>query len=495
MTRFKAVFKVRIALILIIVLGLLAACDTSGIPAPVGTPEAAATSTPEVVAVAPTPTLEEFFPVETETPVIGGGTEATSTPRRPRATDTPESAPEATSTAEPTTEPTSVANGEPTPTLMPEDDRMALFDDVWGTVDDNYLYPDFHGLDWDASYDKYAPIARNAGTSTEFYTAISDMVGELKDDHSRYLSPQEAREEDDLQGGNANYVGVGIISSAQEKAVMVAFVFAGSPAEKAGLKRRDKIVAIDGEPIEDPSIISGRIRGPEGTTVRLSVVSPGQPERVVPIVRGKITGAITPTSSRLERDTSIGYLIIPDLFTEDMGYQVGDELEKLLNDSPRLTGLVIDLRGNGGGFRTVLEQILSYFVEGKVGTFFDQDNSYAFQVVGDFLKDELDDIPVVVLIDGGAESYAEVLASAIQEKGRAKVVGVHSAGNTETIFQYNFDDGSRLWCAQEGFERLDGTNMEGTGVIPDFEILDDWTGYSESNDPHILKAIEIIKQQ
>ncbi|MEO5951115.1 MAG: S41 family peptidase [Chloroflexia bacterium] len=512
MNSLKAQFSTRFALIVMVIMVVLAGCDSTGIPSG-GTPIAVATSTPKTVASAPsetpksaepTPTLVEFFPIETPTKVVGGsGLLNTPTPR-PQATATTIPQVEATATsaepteeaiAKPTEEATAVVGGEPTPTLMPQTVRLDLFEQVWDTVDTHYLYRDFRGLDWQAQHDKYQALVKSAKTSTEYYDEISTMVSDLKDDHSRYLSPAAAREEDDLQSGNANYVGVGIISSPLDKSVLVIFVFKNSPAEKAGLKRRDQIVAIDGKPLEDPTNISNVIRGPAGTTVTLTVVSPGQAERDIPIVRGKITGAIVPTASRLEKEPGIGYLIIPDLFTNNMGDLVEKELNSLLVGKPKLTGLVIDLRGNGGGFRTVLEQILGFFIEGDVGTFFDANNSYPLTITASAIQSKLKDIPVVILTDGGAESYAEVLAASIQEKGRAKVVGVHSAGNTETIYQYNFDDGSRLWCAQEGFKRLDGSNLEGTGVIPDYVIDVEWTSYPESEDPHILKAIELIKQQ
>ena len=154
---------------------------------------------------------------------------------------------------------------------MPKAERIRIFEDVWKTADDNYLYKDFHGADWQALHDKYLPIATNAATSDDFYKAISDMVDELKDDHSRYLSPQGAKEEDALQSGNANYVGIGILSSPEDTSILVIFVFPNSPAEKAGLQRRDRITAVDGIPFEDPRNEPSRMRGPKGTTVHLTV--------------------------------------------------------------------------------------------------------------------------------------------------------------------------------------------------------------------------------
>ncbi len=101
-------------------------------------------------------------------------------------------------------------------------------------------------------------------------------------------------------------------------------------------------------------------------------------------------------------------------------------------------------------------------------------------------------MPLVVLVDEQSQSYAEVLAAALQARGRAKVVGKRSAGNTETIYSYNFPDKSRLWVAQEGYRLPDGTNLEGRGVIPDVNIDVDWTQYSLETDPHVLKAVELL---
>ena len=205
-----------------------------------------------------------------------------------------------------------------------------------------------------------------------------------------------------------------------------------------------------------------------------------------------MTGAVVPSSRRLPADPSIGYVVIPTLSTDDMDVRVEAELNGLLAGSPDLTGLIVDLRGNGGGFRTILESLLGDFVNGQVGTFFNQTSSYPLTITRKPLADKLSSLPVVLLVDQGTESYAEVMSAAIQEKGRARVVGVTTAGNTETIYAYNLEDGSRLWCAQEGFKLLDGTNLEGRGVVPDVTVSVDWTAFQESDDPQMLKAVDLL---
>lgn len=99
-----------------------------------------------------------------------------------------------------------------------------------------------------------------------------------------------------------------------------------------------------------------------------------------------------------------------------------------------------------------------------------------------------------MLVDDGTVSYAEVLAGSLQARNRAQVVGVASLGNTETIYPYDFEDGSRAWIAQEGFKLPNGVNLEGRGVIPDKVSDRDWTQYSERADPHIVEALDLLKQ-
>lgn len=507
---------------------VLVGCNATGLPQPVATLIPASTPTtfvaPRSTVARPTPTaiaelpkvtptarVKSFTPTAqpSDTPagiVIEFATEtstAVATPEdtpqgdiTPLSTDTPDEG--ESITVEPTVEAAPTADaagalGSSTPTVLPQAERVRIFEDVWGKVNTNYLYKDFHGNDWNAIHAKYLPKVRDAANSQEFYTAIADMINALNDDHSRYLSPQEATEEDDLERGNANYVGIGILSSPDQNSVLIIYVFPNSPAEKAGLMRRDRITAVDGAALVDPRNSPSRIRGPKGTAVRLTVQSPEQPPREISIVRDTINGGILPTSSRLQNDPTIGYLVIPDLFTDNMGGQVEDQLTTLLGDSRPLKGIVMDLRGNGGGFRTVLESILGDFLSGDVGKFFSQKDMYSLTIAQRDLNSRLKGVPLVVLVDKGTESYAEVLSASLQERGRAKVVGVTTAGNTETIYRYNLEDGSRLWLAQEGFKLLDGTNLEGRGVIPNFVIAKDWTTFTERDDPDILKALDVLK--
>lgn len=147
-----------------------------------------------------------------------------------------------------------------TPTLLPQATREALFDEVWRTVEENYLYEDYHGKDWEKLYDEYRPKAISAKSAGDYYKAIEDMVGELKDDHSVFFPPPAARYDQDFANGTLSYAGIGITEVYTDSSLLVLYTFPNSPAALSGIKVRDRITAIDGQPIGDEKERGERLR-------------------------------------------------------------------------------------------------------------------------------------------------------------------------------------------------------------------------------------------
>lgn len=456
------------ALALSLLLWLLAGCSAAPqiveiAPTVAATPESTATSAP----------IASATPHTTATP------ESTATPA---ATATPEAiAPTATPLA-------------PLPTpVLPALDRQGrddLFEQVWTTINDHYLYGDFGGVDWSAIREQYRTQALDADTPAHFYAALADMVEQLRDRHSRFENPQEAFEQQAIADGTDAYVGVGLLSEEVPEGLLVTTVFSDSPAADMGIQRRDIIERVDGQPI---AAGDHGIRGEAGTSVRLTVRSPDGVVRDVLLQRRAVLARYVPQAYRLP-GTNIGYLLIQTFWAQDTAEQTRAALDTLLRDGAP-DGLIIDLRGNGGGWRSVLEGLLANFVSGEVGSWWSQDKSYPLTIEASPLYDRLRDVPIAVLIDDQTESYAEVFAAVMQSSRQATVIGVASAGNTETIFAYDFDDGSRLWVAQEGFKLPGGVNLEGRGVQPDQAIDVDWLRYSEARDPQIVAALAQIQQR
>ncbi len=370
---------------------------------------------------------------------------------------------------------------------LPLATRQALFDEVWRTVNDNYLYPDFHGVDWQAVRQEFAPQIEAAGTNEEFYGLLTAMVQRLGDDHSRFLAPSAARQEDVLTSGKEEQVGIGVLLVASSEDAWVQAVFPNSPAAAVGMRPRDRIIAVDGHPFTSQD----EIHGPAGSQVRLTVVRPGGKPRDLLLTRRPVSGRIEPQASRLDGD--IGYLSIPTLWVNDMADQVSGALTTMVAERP-LRGLILDLRGNPGGWQPVLYSVLSHFVQGETGVFFSRQQTRPV-MVSNGPGPDLQGLPLVVLVDSGTASYAEVLAAILQQEANATVVGMPSAGNTETIYVYELATGARLWVAQEGFRLPNGASLEGTGVAPDLLLTLDWTRYSEADDPHINAALKLLHEQ
>ncbi len=199
-------------------------------------------------------------------------------------TPLPTTTPSPTATFTPTSlPPSSTPTQVPTPTVKPTDiplnTQLSIFDDLWTIVNDTYIYPDFNGLDWNAIYKEYEQKISAGMTNDQFYLAMTDLITSLGDDHSFFLDPQLVAEQEAEYQGEYDYVGIGVLVSAvpeRDRAVILS-VFPGSPAEAAGLHPRDSILSVDGTPILDEfGFLRDIVRGPEGTTIDLSVQPPGK---------------------------------------------------------------------------------------------------------------------------------------------------------------------------------------------------------------------------
>jgi carboxyl-terminal processing protease len=376
-----------------------------------------------------------------------------------------------------------------TPMVMPEGFRVALFDGVGQAVSELYLFEDFGGVDWEAVLDEFAPYVLQTENAWEVYELLDEMVALLLDPFTTFLSPLELEA---LAAQEATYGGIGALldrsyALREGEGLRIVYVFPESPAQEAGLKSRDRILAVE----EDFCPQVERIRGPTGSKVRLLVSSPGGEPRELVIERRTIEPRIVPEVRRLELEPTVGYLRLVTLSGQETLELIEAGLKQLLEEG-LLSGLVIDVRGTRLGAPGVLINMLGNFVSGEVGAFYARVGETPLEVRPSEIKAALDEVPLVVLIDDASEGEAEQLAAVLQHQGRAQVVGRPTAGRARGVRPFDFPDGSRLQLTVLGFMLPDGTKLERRGVVPDVAVEADWADYPEASDPYLLEALRLL---
>jgi carboxyl-terminal processing protease len=374
---------------------------------------------------------------------------------------------------------------------MPEDYRIGLFEGVWQGIRDAYVDPETNGLDWEAIGDEYAPLIISTDNAYEVYELLREMVALLDDPYTGFFAPEDLGDPDEpvdpSYGGIGALVDTGAAGEGSE-GLRITYVFDGGSAKESGVQARDRVVAVNG----DPCARVADIRGPEGTSVTLTVVSPGQEPREVSLERRRIEPLILPEARRLEAAPGVGYLRVISLSGEEAIDGIEQALTRFVRDEP-LEGLVIDLRGSNQGAPGVILEALRPFVSGDVGAFHSRSGTEPIEIEPSDLADDYADVPVVVLVDEATEADAEQLAANLQDQGRASVVGTQTSGQTHGAQTIDFADGSLLQVVTFGFQLPDGRTLEGQGVTPDVEVTADWLDYPEAEDPGILAALEVIE--
>jgi len=386
-------------------------------------------------------------------------------------------------------EPTSTVTPSPTAVSPAQARHQAIFERVWTLVKENYVYADYNGVDWDAVYAEFAPRVAAAEDDEAFWKLMAEMIERLGDDHSVFVDPQGVAEEDRQAEGNLDYVGIGIYLDPPHDGrdyAVVLMVFPDSPAEQSGLQPHERILEVAGIPVRDN--LDGLL-GPVGTTVTATVQKPGEAPRVLTFTRARIqTRLPIPHHVIPTPEGEVAYLLIPTLVDETIGQRTRELLASLAQEH-ELRGLILDLRINGGGTYQVLEELLSTFTAGKMGSFVRRGGtSQVLMIQANPVPGLPPDLPLVILVGPETVSFAEVLSGSLQAVGRAYLIGLPTAGNVEAIYPYDLEDGSRLWLAEESFVPVTGERWEGRGVQPDERVEQAWEDFSSDEEDLALQT-------
>jgi carboxyl-terminal processing protease len=295
--------------------------------------------------------------------------------------------------------------------------------------------------------------------------AIQAMMEALNDPYSAYLDPQMYQMEVEDTGGK--FEGIGAEVSIRDGAVTIVAPYPGSPAEKAGIKAGDVILAVDGEPVEGLSLLDviAKVRGPSGTTVELIVMHQGEVEPVqLTVTREEIN---VPSVMFEMLDGNVAYIYITQ-FGDNTNSELGAVLEKVQQQNA--TGIVLDLRNNpGGNLQTVLD-VASRFLEPGEVVLSVRYNDGRVEELKANSQNPATDLPMVVLVNVGSASASEVLSGALQDHGRAVIAGQVTFGKGSVNYMVPLADGSAIYITAARWLTPNGKLIEGEGIQPDYEL-------------------------
>ena len=352
----------------------------------------------------------------------------------------------------------------------------------------------------------------------EHYNRYFEAIAKSFDPHTDYMAPESKEDFDIHMSGSLE--GIGALLREDDGHIKVVSIIPGSPAAAQGqLQAEDSILAVAekvGEPV-DISAMSIReavsyIRGPKGTEVRLTVARPDGSRLVIPIIRDVVKLEETFVKSTVLKDDKghkIGYLKIPTFYRDFSGGQHGDTSRNVTDDTrselrklkkKKIAGLILDLRNNGGGSLADAVEVSGLFLPG--GPVVQIKNSEGQMLV---LEDEdkglVYDGPMLVLVNQFAASASEILAGALQDYGRALIVGgahTHGKGTVQTLvdlnrnlpllFRRKYEDLGALKITIQKFYRITGSSTQYKGIVPDV-ILPSVLDYLETGEQYLDNSL------
>jgi carboxyl-terminal processing protease len=335
------------------------------------------------------------------------------------------------------------------PASLGEEDRqsLALYAEALDTVRDDYV--DQQALD----------------PEKQTYGAIEGMLDTLGDEgHTRFLTPEERTQNE--EGLSGTYVGIGVQLEAEGDEVVVATPIEDSPADQAGIKSGDVLIAVNGESVrgEDISEIVERVKGPEGTAVRLTVLR-GEEERKFDLERAEIQSPVV--SWTMIGDTDVAHVFLSS-FSNESARELRGAFEEARSAGARR--FVLDLRNNPGGRLDQAVEMAGYFLEPGSVAYVRKEASDGREEVEVEGEPGLTDAPLAVLINEGSASSSEILAGALRDNGRATAIGETTFGTGTVLSEFVLRDGSSILLGVAEWLTPKGDFIRETGIAPDVEV-------------------------
>jgi carboxyl-terminal processing protease len=334
--------------------------------------------------------------------------------------------------------------------------------------------------------------------------AIEGMLDSLGDrGHTRYLAPETARAERESLDGH--FEGIGAYIDVRDEQPLIVQPIEGSPAERAGLRSGDLILKVNGEEVYGVTVeeLRAKVRGPKGTSVTLTIKHADGP---------------TPVDVQVTREEinipSVSWRMLPEqialIHLNQFASRSADEMKQALSDAQAqgATSVFLDLRNNPGGLVNELVGVASQFLPEGTTVLLEQDRAGQREPYKSKSGGVATSIPLVVLVNNNSASSAEILAGALKDAGRAKVIGEPTFGTATVLRTYDLDGGAQVRIGTTQWLTPKGEVVRGKGIQPD-ELVDlpagaaplspadaarlDAQALRESKDTQLVRALEEIK--
>lgn len=324
------------------------------------------------------------------------------------------------------------------------------------------------------------------------YIAASAMAASVGDSHTRFFTADEFRAHIERLQGRPGYAGIGAVPVRSDGRFYLWHVFPGGPAARAGLRPFDQVLAVDGHPIEGLTMAESttRVRGPQGTLVRLAVRRQGEAAPVVVTVVREPIPVPAVGHERLEPGSGYVRLLAFSQGASDGMRQATDEL---LRQGTR--AFVLDLRFNEGGLIRELEQVAGMFLPAGQTVYHQQTRKGTEIRVSVGGSAALSSLPLVVLVNEETKSSAEVLAAALRDNGRAVLIGTPTSGRTQQARDFALPGGAGLAVPVARLRSPLGTDLEGDGLLPDVHLELAPGDLERGVDSQLREGIEVIARR